>query len=64
MQNAIQGSQHKWRRVSTLAGLAGVPEEQALGILRARDEVMLGRNKEGFPISTLKSKIDRDAGGG
>src|SRR5262249_1129515 len=50
MQNAIAGSQYKWRRVSTLASLAGVAEEEALIILRAQDEVMLGRNKEGFPI--------------
>ncbi len=60
MQNAILASQYKWRKVSTLASLAGMSEDQAVGILRAQDAVMLGKNKEGFPIATLKSKISRD----
>jgi hypothetical protein len=63
MENAILASQYKWRRVSTLADLASVAEDAALAILRTRDEVMLGRNKEGLPIATLKSKINRDAAG-
>jgi hypothetical protein len=56
MKAAMQSEQHLWRTIDRLAVIGGVSEAEALEILRADPEVVLGRGKSGNQIARLASR--------
>jgi hypothetical protein len=55
MKEALSGTEYRWRSLERLAAIAGLPEGQALNILRSDSDIVLGRGKTGDPIARLKS---------
>jgi hypothetical protein len=56
IKRALQDPRYKWRSVERLSYLAGVPEKEALDIVRADDDIVLGKGVSGRQIARLKSR--------
>jgi len=56
MKEALEDINWTWRSIHTLAGKAGVSEEEAADILRQDDNVKLSLGKSGRRIAKLKSR--------
>ncbi|MBC7818428.1 MAG: hypothetical protein IAG10_16195 [Planctomycetaceae bacterium] len=56
IKQALASGQYTWRSVERLGVIGGVPESEALDILRADPDVILGVGKSGRQIAKLASK--------
>jgi hypothetical protein len=56
MKRALAETDFRWRSIERLAIAAGLPEDDALGILRSDPEVVLGKGKSGRRIARLVSR--------
>jgi hypothetical protein len=52
----LQNTKYRWRSVRRLATISGIPESDALDILRANPEVVLGVDKSKRQIARLKDR--------
>ena len=55
MKQALEDPRYRWRSVERLSHIAGVPEADALKILRDDAAIVLGMGKSGREIARLKS---------
>jgi hypothetical protein len=56
MKQALEDPRYRWRSVERLSHIAGVPEADALKILRDDAAIVLGMGKSGREIARLKSR--------
>lgn len=56
MLDALSSGDYLWRSIERLAVIAGVSEDQALAMLRADRQVVLGMGKSQRQIARLKSR--------
>jgi hypothetical protein len=56
MKQALEDPRYRWRSIERLSHLVGVPEADALNILRGDPEIVLGMGKSGRQIARLKSR--------
>lgn len=56
MQQALQSGEYRWRSLERLAAVSGVPEGEALKVLRSHPDVVLGTDKSGRQIARWSSK--------
>ena len=55
MKQALEDPRYRWRSVERLSHIAGLPEADALKILRDDAAIVLGMGKSGREIARLKS---------
>jgi cell division protein FtsB len=56
LQDALQDPRYRWRTITRLATAAGIPESQALDLLRENGKVDLSVSKTQRQIAKLKSR--------
>ena len=56
MQQALQSGEYRWRSLERLAAVSGVPEGEALKVLRSHPDVVLGTDKSGRQIARWSAK--------
>ena len=55
LRNELANGRWAWRSIHALSGKAGIDEANALEILQADPQILLGRSKSGRMIAKLKS---------
>ena len=57
LREALDNPKYKWRSVERLAAVAGLSEDEVIGLLLTQDDVRLSRSMTGHQIAGLRSRV-------